>query len=128
MDEQTISILVIDEKEEDALFYQRLLEKSELLPFHCQIIHVKTLNEAITQLEKKNFHLILTNLFLSDSHGLDTFNKLQTKASNIPIVIIADELDEKLGLKAIAGGAQDYLSKQELDIHFFARIVCFALE
>jgi two-component system cell cycle response regulator len=128
MDGRAISILVIDEKQEDALFYQHLLEKSPLLPYPPKTIHVRTLKSALTQLENRNFHLILTNLFLPDSQGIETFNQLHTKASNIPIVVLADQLDEKLGLKAIAGGAQDYLSKQELDIHVFARIVRFALE
>ena len=128
MDQHAISILVIDEKQEDALFYQHLLEKSPLLPSHPKIVHAKTLKSALAQLQSQTYHLILTNLFLSDSQGIETFNQLHAKASNIPIVILADKLDENLGLMAIARGAQDYLSKQELDIHFFARIVRFALE
>lgn len=127
MNGSNISILVIEGKEEDGLFFRSVLEKSPLLPSPCRVTHVKVLEEALSLLERP-FHLILVNLFLADSQGLPTFRKLAQKAPMTPIVVMSDTLDEKLGLAAIAGGAQDYIAKSELDLHFFARIVRFALE
>lgn len=123
-----LNFLVIDKSHEDALFYQKLLDKGPFLPFHCKITHVSTLAAGLSCLHQETFHLILTNLELEDIQGMDTLNHLLETASQIPIVILTESGNENQAVEAIAKGAQDYLLKSELDVHFFSRIVRFALE
>lgn len=128
MEPHAIYILLIDESDDDALFYRRILEKSPLLPTSCSVEHVKTLHEAMELLGKRAFHLIITNLFLSDSQGIATLSELKKTALKMPIVVLSELIDERLALDAISSGAQDYISKSEINIQFFSRVVRFALE
>src|SRR5258707_3444240 len=59
--------------------------------------------------------LIILDLSLPDSYGLETFTKVYTHAPAVPIIVLTGHDDDALALSAVKGGAQDYLVKSRLD-------------
>ncbi len=80
--------------------------------------------EAIAQTE---FDVILLDLGLPDTQGLDTVIRINQAALTVPIVILTSQEDEGLGSLCIQAGAQDFLLKQELAVDDLHRAIDFAV-
>jgi DNA-binding NarL/FixJ family response regulator len=78
------------------------------------IAHAATLRDALAWLEDGGFDLVITDLNLPDSKGLDTVESL-VRATDRLIVVLTGERDEGLREAAIAQGAYDLMSKDRLD-------------
>ena len=85
-----------------------------------------TLRTAIDDLSINNYNLILLDLGLPDSDGLKTYIRLRGETT-LPIVILTGNRDEKLALRAVKAGAQDYLNKGSEGSMLF-RSINFAIE
>ena len=64
---------------------------------------------------------VLVDLFLPDSQGMDTFDRLYREAPQIPILVLADEKVEAMAKLAVQHGAQDYLLKSRLDSYLLPK-------
>ena len=73
------------------------------------------LSEGLERLCTKGIAAILTELFLPDSHGVETFDKLFTARPDVPILILGGDADEALANLAVGRGAQDFLLPSHLD-------------
>ena len=90
---------------------------------------VETLAEAQQQLANHRIDLVLLDLNLPDSSGLDTFRNLHRKFRDVPIVVLSGMSDESIALEAVRGGAQDYIVKASFDeSNHLNRVIQFALE
>lgn len=87
-----------------------------------------TLAEGIAALDKREFDVVLLDLMLPDSQGLETVARLRAAARDIPIVVLTGLADERLGLDAIAHGAQDFISKDAIDARLLRRAIGYAME
>jgi two-component system sensor histidine kinase UhpB len=72
--------------------------------------------------------LILSDLTLPDSDGIKTINQLRENAASIPIAVLSFRNDEKLAIKAIKAGAQDYLVKVSLTEGVLARVIRYSID
>ena len=88
---------------------KRRLSKSADARFAVTV--AKTLQDGLEHLEKNTPDLIISDLGLPDSHGLDTVSKLLSKAPQTPLVVLSGFDDEATAIKAVKAGAQDYLVK-----------------
>lgn len=86
------------------------------------------LDEALRRLEHEHFDVILLDLTLPDSSGLNTFTQLHTHAPAVPIVVLTGTEDETLALEAVRQGAQDYLVKGQVEGKMLSRIMRYAIE
>jgi len=84
--------------------------------------------EAVRDLAGHPADLILLDLGLPDSAGLDTLDAMQQAAPGIPIVILSGVDDEEVARKAVRRGAQDYLLKTEIGTRALVRALGYALE
>ena len=78
-------------------------------------------------LSDRGFDVILTDLNLPDSFGMQTFQSLLTKAPDIPLVVLTGNADDKLGIEAVQHGAQDYLTKGNVDSHKVIHSIRYAI-
>jgi signal transduction histidine kinase len=92
------------------------------------LIHVERLDMAIQFLKRDRFDVVLLDLSLPDSFGLDTLRKLQAFAPDIPSVVLTGADDLELALQAMAVGAQDYLVKDQLSGQLLERSIRYAIE
>ena len=90
--------------------------------------HVPSLSEALSAIDEQRFDVIITELSLPDSAGLDTFHKLKERSLALPVVILTDVDDDELGMTAVRQGAQDFLVKAKTDDNALIRSLRFAIE
>jgi signal transduction histidine kinase len=120
-----IKILLVEDNPGDARLIREMLagEVSGL-----SIEWVPRLSQGLECLGKGEIDLVLLDLGLPDSHGLDTFFKAYTHAPEIPFVLLTGLDDETLALTAVRKGAQDYLIKGETDANTLLRAIRYATE
>jgi diguanylate cyclase (GGDEF)-like protein/PAS domain S-box-containing protein len=84
---------------------------------------VRTLSSGLDGRNHKGIWAIFLNLFLPDSRGLDTFDRLRLLATTAPIVVLGGVNDEGTCRTAMLRGAQDYLLEGHIDSYSFARSI-----
>jgi anti-anti-sigma factor len=87
---------------------------------------VNSLAEGIQRLARGGIDIVLLDLTLPDSEGLETFRVLHAAVPKIPVVIFTGVDDEELSLDALRQGAADYLVKSEVNSKWLARALSFA--
>jgi PAS domain S-box-containing protein len=121
-----IKVLLIEDNPGDARLIQEMLKEKSYVSF--DLICVDKLKAGMEQLAQGNIDLILLDLGLPDSSGLDTFAKLYAEEPNLPIIVLTGLDDENLGLEAVIMGAQDYLVKNQVSGNLLIPAVRYAIE
>jgi signal transduction histidine kinase len=121
-----ITILLIEDEPTDALLVREAFAQAPF--FHCTVARAEHLSEGLQHLRKEPSDVILLDLGLPDSQGLETLAKVQAVASTVPVVILTGLEDESLGLQAVRAGAQDYLPKGQLEPQLLVRAIRYAIE
>lgn len=120
------SVLVVEDEADYALIIQKCLKMGkEQTP---QIRHAETLKQALRELATTPADIVLLDLNLPDSLGLDTVRALNSAAPNSAIIVITASGGEDIARLMLRGGAQDFLTKDELDARTLSRTVAYALE
>lgn len=86
------------------------------------------LSRAIDRLSKGGIDVVLCDLSLPDSHGLETFARLHRFAPAIPIIVLSGLNDTNMAVNAVHEGAQDFLVKGEVDGRLLGRSIRYAIE
>jgi len=86
------------------------------------------LSECISRLRTGGIDVVLLELSLPDSQGIETLEKLFAAAPDVPILILGDVDDESLVKQAVRHGAHDYLHPRHLDSYSLARALRNAIE
>jgi signal transduction histidine kinase len=122
----SIKVLVIEDDPGDVDFLKELLAEVEGETF--DLVCVDRLASGVACLDEEEFDVVLLDLSLPDSQGLDTFSKVHMHAPNVPIIVLTGLDDEEVAILAVQGGAQDYLSKAVLDGPLLTRAIRYAIE
>ncbi|MDB9313567.1 ATP-binding protein [Spirulina sp. CS-785/01] len=125
----SLKILLIEDHLAEARLLREFLKESKLQDW--QLIHVQRLQDAVEQLKldsQKRINIILLDLTLPDSQGLDSLIPLLQLAPSVPIVVLTNTNDDELALTAVRQGAQDYLVKRHVTAEGLARSLCYAIE
>lgn len=120
-------ILMIEDDAQDVEIVTRLLGKetqNSILLNHCPTLH----SGLDTLKEETKIDLVLLDLSLSDTQGLDTFRKVHDAFPNIPLIILSGNSDERIALEAMQEGAQDFLVKGRFDSAALSRAIQYAME
>jgi two-component system cell cycle sensor histidine kinase/response regulator CckA len=119
-------VLLIEDNEDDVcLIREMLLENPEV---GIQLEWVDSLRRGLTQLAQGESDLVLLDLSLPDSRGLETLDKIQGQTPDVPIVVLTGLDDEGTATQAVRRGAQDYLVKGRLDSYILMRAARYAVE
>jgi len=125
MTNEPINILMIEDSPLDAALIMEMLQKEKKFSFNLK--HVSKLSTGLDCLAEGGFDLILLDLLLPDSLGVDTLDKVFAQAPDLPIIILSIVEDERLSMKAVEKGAQDYLFKGEMDGNLLVRSIGYAM-
>lgn len=124
-----VKILLTEDNPGDAILLKSHLQSAaEDYNFLFELQNVKSLSETIGVLSRERFDLILLDLTLPDSEGLDTLVTVRTKVPEIPIVVLTGINDESFGLKTVQAGAQDYLIKGQFEGKLLIKSMCYSTE
>ena len=125
METKPIGILLVEDNPDDADLLKEALAEAHA---QCRLTRVERLEEALRHGEQERFDLVLLDLSLPDSQGLETFTRLCACCPEVAIVVLSGTDDEDLALRAVQAGAQDYLVKGTMDGHLLARAMRYAIE
>lgn len=121
-----ISVLLIEDNPDHAALLIRLLGSSESPRFHTA--HVPTLAEGLEKLRAGGIDLVMLDITLPDSQGVNTFRRVSATAPDVPVVVLSGILDVSLAIEVVHQGAQDYLVKGHVDNHLLLRSTQYAIE
>jgi PAS domain S-box-containing protein len=125
MNDKPIKVLLVEDSPAQALMMRGVLEKVEKP--QIELSHAERLSTAFERLSQESPDVILLDLFLPDSKGLDSFTKLHARAPETPIVIVSWLEDEEVAVKTVQQGAQDYLVKGRVDGDLLVRSLRYAI-
>jgi len=126
MEDKLIKILIIEDNPEDSRLIEEMLKEVENPAF--ELHQSKRLSDGLRCLVRDGFDILLLDLNLPDSVGLDTFFSVYEQAPEIPIVILSGFDDEETAIKAVSEGAQDYLMKGQVNSPLLSRSISYAIE
>ncbi len=124
--EDEIKVLIVEDNPADSRTMEELLTESEESIFEVEV--ADKLSVALERLSTESVDVILLDLGLPDSHGLDTFSEMNSSSPRIPIIVLTGMDDHNLAIEAVRIGAQDYLVKGEVDCNRLVRSTLFAIE
>lgn len=122
----TIRVLLIEDNLSDYLLLRDALDSDRLS--HFVLTHAEKLVDGLEFLETETFEIVLADLELPDSSGMETFSHLHHKAPNLPIVVFSGNDDEEQAIQAVRFGAQDYLVKSQMGFEMASRTIRYAIE
>jgi PAS domain S-box-containing protein len=123
---RALNVLLIEDNPSDVLLLQTALEADPVSSF--ALTHVERLAEGLKQLSDATFDIVLADLGLPDSSGLDTFEQLHRSMPSIPMVVFSGNDDEEQAIESVRAGAQDYLVKSLSGFDMAARTIRHAIE
>jgi two-component system cell cycle response regulator len=128
MNSKPIKLFLVEDNPGDARLIREMLAEIPNIRFTLE--QVERLEEALKRLTGgEEVDVVLLDLSLPDSRGLETFNRFHDAFKEPPPIIVLTGLDdETVGVSAVQGGAQDYLVKGRVDGNLLARSVRFAIE
>jgi signal transduction histidine kinase len=124
-DPKKIELLLFEDNRADADLVAKHLDQSKL-DFNISI--ATRLSDGIEQLKTRAFDLVLLNLSLPDSRGIDTLLTAMEASQDEVIIVLADADEEALSLEALKLGAQDYLNKHRINSKDLRRSILYAIE
>ncbi|MFC2130373.1 PAS domain S-box protein [Bacteroidota bacterium] len=122
-----MNILLVEDNKGDAILIREYLAEC-IEETGCNLLHVSRLSEARDELKKKKYDIVLLDLGLPDSKGLETFKVLRKEIPSATIVILTGLDDENISLEAISSGAQDYLNKGNLNTYNLRKSIMYSIE
>ena len=121
-----LQILLVEDNPGDELLIREMLIDTGLGDF--SLLNADSLSEGLKQASKKNVDVVLLDLTLPDSRGLETFYRFHQHARQLPIIVLTGLDNQELALTAVEQGAQDYLSKNAIDSAVLERSILYALK
>jgi diguanylate cyclase len=120
------TVLLIEDNPGDARLIELMLAEDPDTPFRLSC--VDRLSRGLEFLSSQKPGIVLLDLSLPDSHGLETFDKVFAHSPAVPIIVLTGNDDQMLALSAVKTGAQDYLVKGKLDRELLVRAMHYSIE
>lgn len=121
-----IRILLVEDDPGDARLVQAMLPETDRVKF--EVTRTARLSEAIDSLNRDPVDIVLLDLNLPDSKGLDTVDSLSKAIPDVPVIVLTGDTDEDIKVAAALNGVQDFLIKGCTPADMLPRIICHAVE
>jgi two-component system, cell cycle response regulator len=124
--DRNLTILLVEDNPSDAGLLREVLGEIPGQPFGLQ--HEEALASALGRLSGGGIDLVILDLNLPDSAGLDTLARVRAQAEDVPVVVLTGTDDEERAVEAVHMGAQDYLVKGQVTAALLKRSIRYAVE
>lgn len=125
-DKSTLEVLVAEDDPDDLYLLKQMLQQDTRKKY--RIVHCDTLKQALAELRCQTFDVVLLDLNLGESQGLDTLKGIIAEGFKPPVIVLTGSSSESLGEEAIKHGAEDYLPKAEVNASLLSRSICYSIE
>ena len=119
-----IVILIVEDFDGDALLLQEKLRVSQIQGYRVE--RTCSLAQTLDWLHDHTAEVILLDLNIGDSQGLETIEAVTRAADQAAIIVLTGSHSSEIGFRAIEAGAQDFLGKDEINARNLRRIVAYA--
>jgi PAS domain S-box-containing protein/putative nucleotidyltransferase with HDIG domain len=123
---EAIHILLLEDNPGDARLVRVYLNESSTVK--VRLTHFDQLKAGLQYLDIEKPEVILLDLGLPDSQGLDTLTKITNQVPNIPVIVLTGLSDSEMAPKAVRAGAQEYLIKGEFNSDLLMRVIYYSIE
>jgi len=121
-----IKVLLIEDNPGDARLVREILSGIEDSAFELQ--HADRLQTGLKMLAGEEFDIVLLDLGLPDSSGMETLTRVHEQALDVPIIALTGNTEKLLGRESVREGAQDFLQKGKVDSDLMYRSIHYAIE
>ncbi|NJL38696.1 MAG: hybrid sensor histidine kinase/response regulator [Leptolyngbyaceae cyanobacterium SM1_4_3] len=126
MEKTIVQILLVEDSSTDANLLRQAFLRANRQDWNLS--HVDRLSYAIDACCDRPFDVVLLDLHLPDSNGLETITEFRAALPDLAIIVLTATDDEELALQSMANGAQDYLVKDQITIQLLVRSIRYAIE
>jgi diguanylate cyclase (GGDEF)-like protein/PAS domain S-box-containing protein len=126
MKNTNIHVLAIEDNSDDAELIRKMLEKVREPSF--TFLQAPRLTEGLQLLREGSFDIVLVDLKLPDSEGMNSVLQIREQSPTIPIIVLTGLDDDEIALKALHLDVQDYLTKGQIDRNLLVRSIRYAIE
>lgn len=126
MNQDILRVLLIEDNPGDARLIREHLREADDVSFTLTL--GSTLREGLQELANNLFDIVLLDLSLPDSFGVETIQTVCAAAPLVPVVVLTGFDDKNVGMQAVQLGAQDYLVKDETNPKLLTRTIRYAIE
>jgi PAS domain S-box-containing protein len=126
MTERPIRALLIEDHPGDARLVREFLRDAGEESF--LMVWAERLQDGLELLDRGGIDVVLLDLSLPDSQGLETLATVRARNPVLPVVVLTGFDDEETAVKAVREGAQDYLVKGRFDGNVLARVMRYGIE
>lgn len=131
MELRIIKVLLVEDSNFDVAIIKDMLTKeidSNFKKTTFEIVRANSFKEAKGKLDNDFFNIVLLDLTLPDSIGLDTLKKIYNETPETPIIVLTSLNDQLVAISAVKEGAQDYLVKGQFDANLLLRSIHYSIE
>lgn len=126
MESGIIKVLLIEDNQDSILLMRETLLEENYNKF--ELVCAERLSTGLEYLSKGGIDVILLDMSLPDSQGIDTLIKAHGHAPEVPIIVLTNLDEETFAVKTVQEGAQDYLVKGTVDSNLLVRSIRYAIE
>ncbi len=126
MKSKEVKLLLLEDNPGDQLIFKDLI--TEIDYPEIRVDTVVRLSDGFDYLKENKVDIVVLDLGLPDSNGIETFYKTQKEFPDLPILVLTGNIDSTTGVEAVQNGAQDYLIKGELSSKLLSRSILYAIE
>jgi diguanylate cyclase (GGDEF)-like protein len=121
-----LRVLAIEDNPGDATLVREMLLEADAAGF--ELVVAGTLVQGMDLLVGGDVDCVLLDLSLPDAEGLDALVQVQNVSLDVPVIVLSGRSDERIAIRAVQEGAQDYLIKGQVDARLLARAINYAIE
>ncbi|MBU2515556.1 PAS domain S-box protein [bacterium] len=111
MKDHIITILLVEDSKLQGEYFKYHIEESKEI--NSEVIWVSDMVSAIEQLETRQFDIVLLDLFLPDSGGIDSVTRVEKYLNKVPIIVLTSSPDEYQYATLMEKGVQDFFVKTD---------------
>jgi two-component system, cell cycle response regulator len=123
---ERFNALLIDDNPADTRLVREMLSEGGFARFDLEVSG--RLAEGIRRLSAGDIDVVVVDLCLPDSQGINTIALLRAHSPDVPIVVLTGTADEATGVLALSAGAQEYLLKDQASGVGLTRALRYAIE
>ncbi|WP_245850381.1 hybrid sensor histidine kinase/response regulator [Longimonas halophila] len=123
---EVIDVLLVEDDEDDYVITKALLSRAESI--ECNLDWAASYDEGLNAILSSEYDACLVDYRLGAHTGLDLLHAVNEQGGRTPIILLTGQGDLEIDLTAMAAGAADYLSKEEIDAPLLERSIRYAVE
>ncbi len=123
--QDVVRVLLVEDEPGDRRLVEEMLREADE---GAVLTSCTRLGEALGPISRGLADLVLLDLSLPDSFGIEGVRRLRAAAPDIPVVVLSGNDDKQVALEAVQAGAQDYLTKDSVDGETLTKAMRYAME